>query len=139
MARKSANRSTASTFTTITPGSPWRFSANALTLTYWDHSYYIDLETCRTSAELADWIFQVAAKEWVSAKDVRYLLDDLDALLSPQRTLCSGGKEKGPIDVEHVIAENMKRLHDRTPPKVLPPDRMSPRWGVNKGIPENPA
>ena len=94
MATKSRKHSKSSTPKSLTPGSPWRFDANALTLTYRDDSYQVDLETCRTSAELADWIFQVAAKAWISAKDVRYLLDDLDALLSPQRTLCSGGKEK---------------------------------------------
>ena len=139
MATKSRKHSKSSTPKSVTPGSPWRFDANALTLTYRDNSYQVDLETCRTSAEPTDWIFAVAGKGWISTEDIGFLVQDLEALLMPLGTLCSLGKEKGPIDVEHVIAENMKRSYDRTPPKVLPPDRMSRRWGVNKGIPGSPA
>lgn len=53
--------------------------------------YEIDLDRCRTSAEVLDWIFQVQGKTWATAEIVKYLLEALDDLLTPQGTLCSFG------------------------------------------------
>ncbi len=89
-----------------TPGSPWAFDAAGRTLTHKATGYYVDLDTCRTSAEMLDWIFQVAGKAGISTEDLGYLVRDLDALLTPQRTLCSWGTTKGPIDVKAVLNKN---------------------------------
>ena len=73
----------------------WRFRLANLTLECRDragrHFYYVDLERCRTSAELLDWIFQINQKTWATPEIVKDLLDAIDDLLCPQATLCSGG------------------------------------------------
>lgn len=75
--------------------------------------YYIDLERCRTSAAVLDWICQVAGKQWATNDVLADLVRALDDLLQPQATMCSGGmgmapnRELGPIDVRKVL----KRPH----------------------------
>ncbi len=91
---------------TVTPGSPWAFDAAGRTLTHTPTGYYVDLDTCRTSAEMLDWIFQVAGKAGISTVDLGHLVRDLEALLTPQRTLCSWGTTKGPINVKAVLNKN---------------------------------
>lgn len=82
---------------------PWRFDARRRAL---DHAngYYADLDRCTTSAELADWIFQIAGKLWADDATLAGLVRALDALLEPQATLCSFGLEKGPIDIKKILA-----------------------------------
>ena len=104
----------------ITPGSTWRFHQKALTLVHQDTGYDVDLETCRTCPELADWIFQVTNKNWVSTEDLGFLIRDLNTLLGPQGSLCSCGKEKGPIDV-HKVLEHRKRYWPSRDP-------FTPKW-----------
>jgi len=74
----------------------WIYHPSNLTLECRDECgffiYEIDLERCRTSAEVLDWIFQVQGKTWATAEIVNNLLEALDDLLNPQGTLCSFGK-----------------------------------------------
>jgi hypothetical protein len=59
-----------------------------------DCRYEVDLEDCRTSAEVLDWVMQVAHKAWASSEVIAGLVHALDDLLQPQGTLCSSGIDK---------------------------------------------
>jgi hypothetical protein len=56
--------------------------------------YEIDLDRCRTSAEVLDWIFQVHGKTWATPRIMSDLLDAFHDLLDPQACLCSFGESK---------------------------------------------
>jgi hypothetical protein len=81
----------------------WRFIKDARVLELHDAEgrwrYEVDLDRCRTAAEMMDWIFQIEGKSWATDPIVRGLIRALNELLKPQATLCSGGVERGPIDV----------------------------------------
>lgn len=82
---------------------PWKFDPKRLVITHASHvSYEIDVEQMRTSAEVLDWIYQVAWKPWVKPIDVEPLLRLIWTILDPQRNLCSWGAEQGPIDSKAV-------------------------------------
>ncbi len=66
--------------------------------------YEVDLERCRTSAEVLDWIFQVAGKTWCTDKILGGLIHMLDKILHPQATLCSFGRERGPINAAALLS-----------------------------------
>ena len=76
---------------------PWRLDPKGRVL-YVDESYgwfyEIDLDACRTSAAVANWIFQVAGKTWAAAAVVSGLVHALADVLRPQSTLCSGGRDR---------------------------------------------
>ena len=72
----------------------WRLKVDNLTLEHKDGKYYVDLESVVSSAELADWIFQISMKSWASTEDVGNLVRALDAIFYPQANLCSGGRDK---------------------------------------------
>ncbi|WP_345390935.1 hypothetical protein [Haloechinothrix salitolerans] len=63
---------------------------SALTLGHDD--YYVDLERCTTSAEVLDWIAQVAEKPWANDEVLAGLVRALNDVLAPQEHLCSRGK-----------------------------------------------
>ncbi|MGH7409165.1 MAG: hypothetical protein ACREKF_14305 [Candidatus Methylomirabilales bacterium] len=65
--------------------------------------YDVDLGRCRTSAEMLDWIMQVASKSWASDSAIAGLVRALNHYLHPQATLCSFGSELGPINVRDVL------------------------------------
>ena len=62
-------------------------------------SYEVDLEDCTTSAQALDWIMQVASKTWATDAVIAGLVRAIRDVLNPQSTLCSFGKERGPLDV----------------------------------------
>jgi hypothetical protein len=78
---------------------PWRLDADTYEL-YTEaggYRYGIDLETCVSSAEVLDWICQIADKTWgdddgTHDQIVSGLVDALIQLLHPQANLCSWGK-----------------------------------------------
>ena len=83
----------------------WVYDAENLTLTYRGEGgdeYKVDLETCTTSAQLLDRIFQVSNKGIHPAAAGEFL-EWLDFILNPQGTLCSEGKEQGPVVVRDRI------------------------------------
>jgi hypothetical protein len=57
--------------------------------------YWVDLREAKTSAQVLDWIFQLATKSWMTPQDKSDLLDALRACVDPQRNLCSWGREVG--------------------------------------------
>ncbi len=92
---------------------PWQLNKRTLDLSIkWPDirkgpgRYDVDLKQCTTSAEVLDWIMQVEEKRWATDQVLAQLLRELDRILQPQRTLCSEGKEKGPIDIKKVLKEN---------------------------------
>ena len=74
-------------------------------------AYEIDLERCRTSAQVLDWIMQVASKIWATDAVIAGLVRALNDVLDPQATLCSFGQERGPLNVVGLLGHRMRRLH----------------------------
>ncbi len=87
----------------------WAYDPEALTLTHRGPHYEIDLEEINSSAEMLDWIFQVASKQWADARTLAELVWALDEIFDPQSTLCSGGRDRGPIKVKEVIRRVRRR------------------------------
>ena len=86
----------------------WKFDPDRLVLDLYDGEgrwiYEVDFERCSTSAEVLDWIFQVAGKTWCTDKILGGLIHMLDKILHPQATLCGSGRERGPINVEALLS-----------------------------------
>ena len=78
---------------------PWQFHRNNLILRHAKTGYEIDLEECGTSAEILDWIFQVAGKSWATDKTIADLIRALEDLIDPQATICSWGVDR-PFDLK---------------------------------------
>ncbi len=76
----------------------WRLNERNVSLEYWDDErgniYYIDFETCRTSAGILDWVFQVHKKTFIDDRDRADLIHALDDILDPQANYCSWGESK---------------------------------------------
>ena len=58
--------------------------------------YRVDLERCQTSAQVLDWIMQVAGKAWANDHVIADMVRAIDKYANPQRNMCSHGEEKGP-------------------------------------------
>jgi hypothetical protein len=72
----------------------WEFDRRWLVLRHVDGYYEVDLERCRTPAQVLDWIAQIQGKRWGTTAVVGDLVEALCDLLNPQATLCSGGAAK---------------------------------------------
>ena len=57
--------------------------------------YEIDLDRCQNSAQVLDWIAQVASKTWASFEIVGSLVLSLNRLLRFQNNYCSFGQDQG--------------------------------------------
>jgi len=79
-------------------GNPWRLNLDEFLLELEDGTYEVALDDCRTSAEVLDWITQIAAKSWGTDAIVAGLVRALDVVIDPQSRLCSDGEERGPIE-----------------------------------------
>jgi hypothetical protein len=76
---------------------PWKLDAEVLVLVKQGPSedgggYEVYLGECETSAEVLDWICQVAAKLWADERTVAGLVHAIQDILDPQAYLCSGGR-----------------------------------------------
>jgi len=91
------------------PKNIWHYDAEALALNYYneDGNFYvgIDLERCRTTAEVLDWIIQAVVGMRSTDAVVGGLVRALNDLLRPQSTLCSGGEDQGPLDVKALLKD----------------------------------
>jgi hypothetical protein len=88
----------------------WQYRADNLTLTCHagGYPYEIDLGTCTSSAEVLDWIMQIAGKTWGSDDVIAGLVRALDGLLYPQANLCSSGQNLTIDNVRAVIKRESK-------------------------------
>jgi len=92
----------------------WVLDAERLVLVLGDPvtggwAYEVDLERCATSAQVLNWIAQVATKQWASDEILAGLVRAINDVLKLQANLCGSGRERGPIDVKAVVE------HSRTP------------------------
>lgn len=90
----------------------WLVNADCMTLdAYVDGGksvlYPLDLECCRSSAEVLDWIAQLAHKSWMTTEDLGSFVRGLDALLGLQTRYCSRGKDR------HVSAQEVRERVQR--------------------------
>lgn len=67
--------------------------------------YYIDLERCKTCAEILDWIIQVSKKTWCTPDILSDLVLKLDYLLDIQANFCSSGFDKGLVEIPRILKE----------------------------------
>jgi hypothetical protein len=82
----------------------WRYNAKLLTLTHVAEHYEIRLDECSTSAQMLDWIFQLATKTWMTSEDIGDLIHALKDIINPQANLCSFGTIKT-LDVKKYLAK----------------------------------
>jgi hypothetical protein len=61
--------------------------------------YEVYLDDCKTSAQIADWIFQVSKKTWATDSILAGLVRALDAILAPKSHICSNGVDKPQSDL----------------------------------------
>lgn len=73
---------------------PWELDPGVLVLRRTDQAdaYEVDLEWCLDSAQVLDWICQIAHKDRADHVAITGLVNALDDVLHPQRNLCSGGE-----------------------------------------------
>ena len=69
----------------------WSYDAKRFTLTYGPENYDVELNECRNSAEVLDWILQVTHKTWMTPHGVRDFVKVINDILHPQGNICSGG------------------------------------------------
>ena len=71
--------------------------------------YDIDLERCRTSSEVLNWIAQVSKKTWASDAILADLVRKLDDILNLQGSMSSFGIERGPINTKGILDASPRR------------------------------
>ena len=64
----------------------WSYDSQTFSLVHRPSDVEIDLDRCRTSAEVLDWIFQIRHKGW-GARAIADLLAAVDDVLDQQRNL----------------------------------------------------
>lgn len=70
----------------------WKYQESNLTLNLTVRPWYeIDLERCNTSAQVLDWIIQIAKKRWATPEIIADLAKILDRCLDIQKNICSTG------------------------------------------------
>lgn len=79
------------------------FRRDNLTLEHGLYGYYIDLERCKTPAQLLDYMFQIEAKTWMTLEDKGHLVEAVQDLLYPQQNLCSFGTNKRMNATEYLM------------------------------------
>ena len=91
----------------------WTFDPDRLVLDLYDDEgrwiYEVDLERCRTSAQVLDWIAQVSKKTWASDAILADLVRKLDDILNLQGSMCSFSIERGPINVQAMACQCDRR------------------------------
>jgi hypothetical protein len=95
-------------------GGAWRLNPRYRVLTHPD--YEVDLDDCLTSAEVLDWIMQVAGKTWADDATLAGLVRALGDVLQPQARLCSWGKSTriSKTNVAELVTQAARRWPGRT-------------------------
>jgi hypothetical protein len=77
------------------PWGPWALNRATYALGHTgDIDYWIDLDSCTTSAEVLDWIAQISHKTWADDATLAGLVRALDDVLNLQAHLCPSGASK---------------------------------------------
>jgi len=82
----------------------WWFDRGHFSLCHAEHSYHVQLDRCRDSANVLDWIMQ-SNKAWATPADIGNLVLALTAILQPQFNMCRDGRNVK-IDPRKVAASN---------------------------------
>ena len=72
----------------------WWLHASEPMLYLDDYRYGVELGTCTHSAEILDWVCQVAGKEFATDQVLAGLVRALDDILEPQERTCSMGVDR---------------------------------------------
>jgi hypothetical protein len=95
----------------------WKLEADDVLLLEHESGYLVRLDEMTTSAQVLDWIMQVAGKSWSAGGAIDGLLAAIDDIVDPQATLCSGGFEQsssgGPLTGEAIRRTLAARVFDR--------------------------
>lgn len=93
---------------------PWRLDpATYVLYPIGSYRYEVDLEDCTTSAQVLDWLSQVAGKSWADDATLAGLVRAIDDVLNPQACLCSCGqsgkltKAKVRLKVDRFVEEEV--------------------------------
>ncbi|GAA1871877.1 hypothetical protein GCM10009813_35210 [Brevibacterium marinum] len=97
---------------------------------YLEHTkgYEVELDTCRTSAKMLDWLFQIRGKSWATSEDLAELLNAFDEIIDPQTNLCSHGTSKS------LSSDEMRRLIVSVPSSRKLLDEFQSRTGKLEGL-----
>lgn len=71
--------------------------------------YNIDLAGVRNSAQMLDWIFQIAGKSWATNDTIGDLVRAFDEIFYPQKNFCSWGQECNP-NSDDLVSDYLIRL-----------------------------
>ena len=78
------------------------------------YKYDIDLESCTTSAQILDWIAQIAGKNWgddIMPEIIGELVLALNDYLRLQSNFCSWGEELGPkTNIREIVTDNLAKF-----------------------------
>jgi hypothetical protein len=85
--------------TTLPNWNGWYLEAPSHCLIGPVREYEVYLDDCKTSAQIADWIFQVSKKTWATDSILAGLVRALDAILAPKSHICSNGVDKPQSDL----------------------------------------
>lgn len=75
---------------------PWKWDIDGGQLIHEETGYWVDFERMSSSAELLDWIYQLADKAWVTPEVLYHFIQATNFIVRPQANLCSSGVERGP-------------------------------------------
>ena len=56
----------------------WKINHNNFTLEHAQNSYCVDLDRCKTLANVLEWILQVSGKSWATESVVGSLVKEMD-------------------------------------------------------------
>ncbi|HZD66147.1 MAG TPA: hypothetical protein VE152_08625 [Acidimicrobiales bacterium] len=108
---------------------PWELELEAFALAVdleaggSSYRYEVDLKACTSSAQVLDWLGELAGKAWADDRTVAGLVRALNDLLDLQTTLCPWGQDRTITgdQVEQLVRERAPYANPR--PAAAPPGR----------------
>lgn len=88
----------------------WCWIPSTMTLRYQHNGidYPVPLTDMRTCADMLDWIMQLTEKQWLGHSELGAFIHAVNELIRPQACLCSGGNDRGEIDVRRQLPEGFR-------------------------------
>ena len=72
----------------------WYLDKETVALVYEEMDYDVRLSECNSSAQILDWIIQIAEKTWATNDVIGELVRALDDILGIQGNFCGGGQSR---------------------------------------------